>query len=318
MEVRAFDPADAEAWDAFCDASYMSTLLHTRRFLSYHGSRFEDASLIFTENGAWMGVLPAARDPNDPLAAVSHPGATYGGIVHAGELRGEKMLAALQLAKDFYAGAGYRRVLYKALPRIYHRSPAEDDLYALFRIGAQRIRCDLSCAVDLRSRLPLSQRRRRSLKKAHAAGVRVEEGLGCCTALWEVLSDNLQRKHGATPVHTLAEIQLLQERFPDEIFFIAGMVEGVVEGGVVLFETAAVSHAQYIAASQRGYDASVLDAVFDYCLERATRMGKSYFDFGISNELQGQVLNEGLYRFKSEFGGGGIVHEFYEIRLNGE
>jgi hypothetical protein len=36
---------------------------------------------------------------------------------------------------------------------------------------------------------------------------------------------------------------------------------------------------------------------------------------GISTEQQGTVLNDGLYRFKSEFGGGGVVHEFFEIDL---
>ena len=43
--------------------------------------------------------------------------------------------------------------------------------------------------------------------------------------------------------------------------------------------------------------------------------GLQDFDFGISTEAEGMILNEGLYRFKSEFGGGGVVHEFYEMRL---
>jgi hypothetical protein len=44
-------------------------------------------------------------------------------------------------------------------------------------------------------------------------------------------------------------------------------------------------------------------------------LGARYFDFGVSNEQGGQILNEGLYRFKMSFGAGGVVHEFYEVAL---
>jgi hypothetical protein len=41
-----------------------------------------------------------------------------------------------------------------------------------------------------------------------------------------------------------------------------------------------------------------------------------YFDFGVSNEKQGWMLNEGLYRFKASFGAGGVAQEFYEVTLD--
>ena len=34
---------------------------------------------------------------------------------------------------------------------------------------------------------------------------------------WRILELNLARRHGASPVHSLEEIQLLHDRFPDEI-----------------------------------------------------------------------------------------------------
>ena len=42
---------------------------------------------------------------------------------------------------------------------------------------------------------------------------------------------------------------------------------------------------------------------------------KEYFDFGISTENEGLFLNEGLTSQKQEFGGRGIVYDFYEIRV---
>ena len=41
--------------------------------------------------------------------------------------------------------------------------------------------------------------------------------------------------------------------------------------------------------------------------------GKTYFDFGISTEENGTVLNEGLVGQKEMFGGRGIAYDFYEI-----
>ena len=64
-----------------------------------------------------------------------------------------------------------------------------------------------------------------------------------------------------------------------------------------------------------GQAAGALEAVFAHCLERAREHGRRYFDFGTSNREQGLVLNEGLHRFKSEFGGSGVAHEFYELPL---
>jgi lipid II:glycine glycyltransferase (peptidoglycan interpeptide bridge formation enzyme) len=76
-----------------------------------------------------------------------------------------------------------------------------------------------------------------------------------------------------------------------------------------------VWHAQYIASNESGNQVSALDAVFGAAIEEARAGGARYFDFGTSNESAGQVLNDGLFRFKSEFGGGGVAHEYYELAI---
>lgn len=315
ISVRPFDLADADDWDVFCDEAFQATLLHTRRFLSYHGERFTDQSLIIEEEGKCLGLFPAALNPNEPVCVVSHPGATYGGVIHQGRLQGAQMIAALEAIGRYYAAHGREKLLYKAVPNCYHRVPAQDDLYALFRLGARRIRCDISSTIDLQNRQPVNQRRKRSLKKALKAGVEISEGSRCLAALWEVLAANLGSKHGVKPVHTLAEIELLAERFPSNIRCVCGMLGGAVVAGTLLFVTPSAFHAQYIASSEIGFDVAALDAIFDHCIDAAWREGKRWFDFGISTENAGWVLNEGLYGFKSEFGGGGMVHEFFELDL---
>ncbi len=316
LSVRPYCTTDADAWDDFCAGALQSTLLHTRRFLSYHGDRFADRSLIIEDEDKCVGLFPAALNFGDATCVVSHPGITYGGVLHQGGLRGERMVAALAEICRHYRAQGQEKLTYKVVPSFYHRAPAQDDLYALCRLGAVRRRCDLSCTIDLQHRLSVSERRRRGLKKARKTGVEIVEGRQHLSALWEVLTENLARKYGVNPVHSLEEIVLLAGRFPDHIRCVCARLDGRVIAGVLLFITPTAQHAQYIASSDKGYEASALDLLFEYSIETAGDQGIRWFDFGISNENQGMALNDGLYRFKSEFGGGGAVHEFYELNLN--
>jgi len=319
VNVHPYQPADAEQWDAFCAAAPQATLLHTRRFLSYHGERFRDLSLIVKDDEAkWLAVLPAAELPSDPTVVCSHPGVTYGGLVTAPSVYGERFVEALTAIVAHYRERGYQRLTYKPVPYIYHRLPMQEDLYALSRIGAVRYRCDLTSSIDLQNRGAISSRRKRSHKKAVSAGVTIATGPELAAPLWNVLEENLTRKHGVRPVHSLEEIQLLSERFPNEIRFTAAILAGQVIAGIVLFDTPVVSHSQYIASSETGYDVGALDMVFEAAIEHAAATKRRYFDFGISNEDQGRILNQSLYGFKHEFGSGGAVHEFYEARLDAD
>jgi hypothetical protein len=287
-----------------------------RRFLSYHGDRFADRSLVLeNDRGNWCGVFPAALDVADASIVVSHPGISYGGLLHAGELTGPDAMQALQTICKHYSGQGIRLLRYKAVPWIYHRRPAQDDAYALFRANAKLYRRDLSTAIDLSAPGRLSERRRRGIDKARKQGVEVVEGCAGVSDFWDVLTENLAARHDVRPVHTLEEIGLLQSRFPNEIRLLVAKHAGLVVAGALLFETDRVSHAQYIAATPKGRELAALDAVFDVAIQRASAGGRRYFDFGISTEQGGKLLNDGLYEFKAGFGGSGVVHDFYEIAL---
>ena len=85
--------------------------------------------------------------------------------------------------------------------------------------------------------------------------------------------------------------------------------------GTVLLKSETTVHTQYIAASEDGFRRSALDALFDQAISTASSGPWRWFDFGTSNEQGGQVLNDGLYTFKTEFGGGGTVYETFELDL---
>jgi hypothetical protein len=315
IEALPFDPAGEADWDELVARSPMATLLHSRRFLAYHGDRFEDASLVFRDGEKLVGVLPAARDPSDSARVISHPGATFGGIVHDGGLGGERMLEALSSALETYRASDVNALTYKAVPWIYHQLPGDDDRYALFRHGARHTRMDLSCAIDLAARRNPSSRRKRGRKKAEAAGVQLSDSTELVPAYWEVLEETLKERYGVDPVHSVEEIQRLSDLFPDQIDFLFATLEGEVVGGAVIFNNPRVAHVQYSASGNAGRESSALDAVYERGISDATEAGRRFFDFGISTEAGGRELNEDLYRFKFEFGGGGVAHEFFELSL---
>ncbi len=314
FEITPFSTAEHELWDAIVSRSINGTLLHSRKFLNYHGKRFEDMSVFVTFKTEVVGVFPAARSPADSQTVVSHPGLTYGGIVHDGLISGDRMLEVMDKLSIYFHEKNFRRLVYKAIPNIYPIAPAQDDSYALWRFGAARIRCDLAVVIDLAHRLKPSQRRIRSLKKARAA-VNIRRDIPTFDEFWSILSANLSRKHGAVPVHNLEEISLLSHRFPTEIELYGAFKNDVLVAGVLLFKTARVWHAQYIASSEQGYELAALDAVFDEIVSDAQNASVRYFDFGTCNEKDGHVLNDGLYRFKAEFGGLGVTYEQYQLEL---
>jgi hypothetical protein len=315
FRVRPFTTNDSVAWDTVVERSWNASFLHTRRFLSYHRDRFHDVSLsIEDERGRVVGVLPAALDPEDERRVVSHPGITYGAVVHGGALRGPRMLRALEAIVSTYRSLGHETLCYKAVPTIYHRVPAEDDLFALSSLGARTARSDLASVIDIQHRPPLGAGRRWHLGKAKESGITLASGSEYLPEFWQVVEHNLCTRHGARPTHTLEEISELQQLFPDRIECLVGQLDGEIVGGTVLFRLGHVVHTQYIASYPRGRAHSVLDLVLEEAITAAQTGGCRYFSFGTSMEREGS-LNEGLHRFKSEFGAGGAVHQIFELSL---
>jgi hypothetical protein len=313
-----FESDAAVEWDDLVARAPMATFLHTRRFLGYHGDRFEDVSLLIRDGrDKLVAVLPAAVDPAGGSRVSSHPGITYGGLVHAGDVVGERMLEVLGAVARHYGELGFESLSYKAVPHIYHRVPSLDDVYALFRHRAVLDRCDLSTAIDLDARRAPSDRRRRALRKAEASDVQLVGGPARVEEFWRLLEANLESRHGASPVHDPDEIRLLHSLFPTEIEFVFAEVDGRIVAGLVLFHTPRVTHVQYAAADDEGRKMSALDHAIEHCIEEARQRGVRFFNLGVSTESEGHFLNDGLHKYKVEFGGGGVVHQFFELGLGG-
>jgi hypothetical protein len=316
LRARPYALGDTQSWDDLVAASWNGTFLHTRRYLTSVDNRVADASLVVEDaKGRLVGVLPAGVHATDRTMVESHPAVAYGGIVHRGELAGTRLVAALETVVDRYYHDGWRALRYKAVPHVYHAVPADDDLYALFRLRATRSRCDVASVVDVSKRLPPSDRRARSLRKAQRAGIEVARGAEHLDALCSVIATRLADKFDAEPLHDAKALARLQALFPDRVECVVGLLDQRVVAGAVLFRTGRVDHAQYIAADDRGYQTSALDAVLFACLADCERSGVRYFSFGNSTIYGGRVFNESLFSYKAGFGAGTVVHECYDLPL---
>ena len=309
MQVRPYRPEMAEAWNRFNASAVNGHFLFDRRFMDYHADRFCDASLVVEEDGALVALLPVNLAGD---VAWSHQGLTFGGLVHAG-LGVRPVMEALELCAAELCARGAGTLSYKATPWIYPSAPAQQDLYWLFRREAALVRRDVSAAIDYRARGRVSGRRDRGARKAHKAGLSFERS-GGWRAYWSLLERVLADRHGVSPVHSLAEIELLAGRFPDEIALFTAARGTEVQAGVAMFRSRHVAHAQYIAVGEAGRETGALDGLFDHLVGVHAERWR-YFDFGISNTDQGRVLNEGLMAQKEEFGASAVTHDVHHVTL---
>ncbi len=313
MQVTPYSEANRSEWNDFVRSSRNGTFLHDRNYMEYHGDRFTDSSLLVRDDrGDIAALLPANRQEQ---AVWSHGGLTYGGMLIGPGVTVTDVIAAFDAMVAHLSSEGIESLHYKTVPYIYHRTPADEDRYALFRRAAMLVRRDVLSVIDYRRPATPQERRMRSVKKARRAGLVVQE-TGEYSDFWDVLSRNLKDRYRASPVHSVDEISLLASRFPGNIRLFTATRGGETLGGVVVFVTPTVCHVQYNAATPEGKELGAQDVVFAELIERF-RGTVDYFDFGISNEDDGRYLNEGLIEYKCGFGATAVVHDFYRIAMAG-
>jgi hypothetical protein len=310
--VRQYKQEDKALWNTFVAGAKNATFLFDRDFMEYHADRFEDFSLLIFEADKLIAILPANRVENEVF---SHQGLTYGGLVYAEKLKLEAVIIVLGFVLQFLKKEKITTLHLKTIPSIYHKKPADELLYALFLAQATLVRRDTLSVVDLSKKISLSTLRKRGVKKGLTSSLVVREEVSFEGYWNQILIPNLNNKYQTKPVHTLAEITKLKSRFPACIRQFNVYQNGIIVAGTTVFESDQVAHAQYISGNDTKDDNGSLDFLFEYLLKNVFKE-KKYFDFGISNELQGKKLNLGLSYWKESFGASTIVHDFYQVQTS--
>lgn len=319
MRIEQYTPQLAETWNRFVRTSKNGTFLFERTFMDYHADRYIDCSLIVYEDEDVVALFPANWN-EDEKTVYSHQGLTYGGLVLSTTATQKQVLGIMQNIllwyKDYLQA---QHLVYKPIPYIYSTCAAEEDLYALFRAGAQLKTRGVSSVVDMSNPLQMRKLRLRGAKKAIDNGLYIDrmadEDWTTLREYWALLSDVLEEHHSVRPVHTFEEMQLLMSRFPQQIKLFLVRSEHTIVAGCIAFICGRVAHVQYIASGKQGREQGALDLLFRHLInERFKQM--AYVDFGISTENGGSILNEGLIFQKEGFGARAVCYDSYELDMD--
>lgn len=322
-EIVRYTADKADEWNDFVARSKNGTFLFDRRYMDYHSDRFQDHSLMVYEKGRLYALLPANQRDD---TFYTHQGLTYGGLIMNDRCRAATVCELFVMMNDYLRAAGFRHVVYKHVPWIYASQPAEEALFAIHNVCHATLRSrDVASVVDLcppargglseglraGSRIPFTTLRRRGVKRALGAGLRVGES-NDFAGFWTLLEDNLQHRFQARPVHSLAEITLLHSRFPDRLrlFTVSNAIRML--GGTVIYVCGHTVKTQYISANEEGKQTGALDLLFDRLLQHYAEAGMRYFDFGTSNLTHNDDLNAPLIFQKEGFGARAVCYDTYE------
>jgi hypothetical protein len=308
IEIVPYSSEYKAQWDSFVSNAKNGVFLFNRDYMEYHSDRFTDHSLLFFSNSKLVGLLPANL-AGDSLQ--SHGGLTFGGVIAGFQMKTPLMLTIFKALIQHCREQGIKEVVYKPVPYIYQSIPADEDLYALFLSNAKLVARNVSSCISLCGLSKFDSNRNDNIRKAKNNNVAVEESTDY-DCFMKIEEEALVERHGVKPVHTVDEIKLLAKRFPDNIKLFASFKDGVMLAGVIMYESRNVAHMQYAANSRAGWNLGAQDIIEEYLINQYYK-GKKYFDFGISTEKFGQVLNLGLIKRKENFGANAVVYDTYHM-----
>jgi hypothetical protein len=319
VKIRSFSDKDITDWDNFLSSSEGGTFLHSRRFLSYHNNRYNDCSLIIEDKSNIIGLFPAAVSPHDTTCVVSHPGATYGGVILTARKAPATTRELFDAILSYYAAHGFKSLIYKSIPTHIQACPSQIDIYELLSRGARITRRDLWNVINLSSSRQISKGRKWGINKAKKNGVivRQNDADGTYEQFYMILTEVLESKYAVKPVHSLRELLILKDQFPGNIsLWTATDSDNTLLAGVWLFCHGKTAwHTQYIGTSILGRKYYALDLLIETMIQCAIENNIAFFSFGASTDNEGKSINKGLFDYKSEFGAGTIVHDFYSLSL---
>jgi hypothetical protein len=297
MEIRKYTEEYRLAWERLVDLSINGTFLIKRKFMDYHGGRFLDYSLVAYADGILLAVFPAESDGKQVF---SHRGLSYGGWVFAQGISKRTIIDVVKLGLDFLGRAGFESLYIRSIPGFYHEGNFDLIQEVYQRFGSLTTKKTFQTIAS-----PFawkSKGRRWGLKKAIRSGLTISDDSRLLDEFWQkVLGPNLWQRHQVMPAHSLEEIRLLMQRFPEQIRLFCTVKEGEILAGVLVFCMDRVVHTQYIANSPRGRELMALDVLMHHLMFRVYP-GIQFLSLGISNEPSTGLINRGLYEWKASLG----------------
>lgn len=309
-EVITYSEAHSEVWNNFVAHSKNGTFLFHRDFMDYHQDRFEDYSQLIFEDSQLIAVFPANKFGN---TIYSHQGLTYGGLVLLESIKFNEVLSILKALLQHFKKQNFNEIQIKCIPQIYTKQASNELAYLLLQMNAEIFRRDIEMAIDFSQPLQIHKTKLKHFHKAEAFEIIETDD---CSQFWsKVLEPKLKDKYQSKPVHTVSEIQLLKNKFKNNIHQFDVYFEKEIVAGITLFEKDHVVKSQYGAATPKGEKLRALEYLFIYLINKYKTEGKQFFSMGTVNKTNELGYNEGLLKQKEELGCSLYIQDFYKLKI---
>jgi uncharacterized protein YqfB (UPF0267 family) len=130
--------------------------------------------------------------------------------------------------------------------------------------------------------------------------------------IYPLIELNLATKYNRKPTHSLEELKILKEIYPDRIKYFVVELNGLIAAVTVLLEvTPRAVHTFYIAQAQEFANVNLQPflfyKIFEYYLEKEF----DWYNFGISS--RGQQIKWGMLEFKERMGGRATSRQVWQL-----
>ena len=301
-------------WDSFVLKSNNGTIFHSRKFLSYHKERnFQDCSFLF-QNKNNIEALFTGAIIDDVL--YSHPGASFGGFIY-NQLSFEFGSKIVELLLEFAQQNNLKEIVIVPTPFIYYNQYNEVMEYCLYIKGFSVIEYYMSSFVNLESNLldQLHNRKKRYIKKMEGEiEIELSKDLD---SFYPILVNN-KLKHKTKPTHTLEELKILMQQFPDEIKLLLSCQNNKIIGGALNFITNKNSCILFYNMIDYEYQSLQVASLQIYAsLKWAQENNLKFLDIGVSQLYEGDkiVPHESLINFKEQFGAKAMIRKVMKLNL---
>ena len=302
-------------WDDFVNTTNGGTLHSKRSFLNYHKDKFQDFSLMFKIKNKVVAILPAVIVDKK---LISHPGASYGGLIYKENLKMESLLDINHVLNNICEQNNIESIEMRFPYSIISKNHFDKLKYCLAK-QTNKVSREISQYIDLKShqRGSYSENFNRILKKDHKLTTQPTTNKEEVSKFYTLLEQNLL-KHNTKPTHTFKELIYLIDNLKDECkVFLTTDEEGhIVSGSFVLELTKNTAHTFYLCSDYRFIKKSPLVNTIDHMAKYYKNLGFDHLNLGISTENKGENINLSLNNFKEKFNSCGTVRETFHININ--
>tara|TARA_B100001142_G_scaffold96284_2_gene98123 strand:+ start:9373 stop:10320 length:948 start_codon:yes stop_codon:yes gene_type:complete len=301
-------------WDKYVQKSNNGTIFHLRKFLSYHQERnFKDCSLMFYDKDTIKGIFSGAIVNH---CLYSHPGASFGGFVY-NDLSFESSKKMVELLIQYALKNQLTEIVIIPPPFIYYNLYNEAMEYCLHYKGFNIEEYYISSFVDLRGDIKnqIHSRKKRYIRKIEN-NIIVKESKNL-EDFYPILLDNKSR-HDTKPTHTLEELKILMDKFPNNIILLLSYYENKIIGGALNFITNNNSCILFYNMIDYNYkDLQSASLQIYKSLEWAKKNGLYYLDIGVSQLYEGNQIipHDSLINFKEQFGAKAMIRKVMKLKL---